>query len=71
MELEEELLARVQAAHSLDKAITLENFQVRAGQSGSVLINLKTGKSFLIFDDDSPLGDFRELLQCASENFQD
>ncbi len=71
MELEEELLARVRAAHSFDNAISLSHFQVRAGQSGSVLINLKTGKSYLIFDDDSPLEDFRELLPCKNEQFQD
>ena len=62
MELEEELLARIRAAKSLDKGVKTGDFQVRAGENGSVLINLKTGKAQIVYDDNSELHDLDELL---------
>lgn len=61
MELDDELLSRIRAAASLDKSVKVSDFQVRAGLNGSVLINLKTGRAQLIYDDDSELHDLDEL----------
>jgi hypothetical protein len=61
MELDEELLARIRAAASLDKTVNVNDFQFRAGLNGSVLINLKTGRAQIIYDDDSRLHDFDDL----------
>ncbi len=59
MDLDEEILARIKAALNKDAKPT--DFQVRAGDNGSVLINLKTGKAQLIYDDESELHDFQDL----------
>ena len=61
MELEEELLSRIRAAASFDKTVKVNDFQVRAGENGSVLINLKTGRAQLVYDDDSELHELEEL----------
>jgi hypothetical protein len=61
MELEDEIWARIRAAKSLDPNIKPEDFQIRAGENGSVLINLKTGRAQLIYDDESKLHDLEDL----------
>jgi hypothetical protein len=61
MELDEEILARIRAANSLDPSIKPQDFQIRAGENGSVLINLKTGRAQLIYDDESRLHDLEDL----------
>jgi hypothetical protein len=42
MELGDEILARVRAAKAWDKDSKLSDFQLKAAENGSVLINLKT-----------------------------
>jgi hypothetical protein len=61
MELEDEILARIRAAKSLDASVKEEDFQIRAGENGTVLINLKTGRAQLIYDDESKLHDLADL----------
>jgi hypothetical protein len=61
MDLEEEILARIKAAQSLDKSAAVSDFQIRVGENGTVLINLKTGKAQLIYDDESKLHDLKDL----------
>jgi hypothetical protein len=61
MDLDQELLARIRAAASLKPGVKVRDFQVRAGENGSVLINLKTGKAELVYDDDSDLHDLEDL----------
>jgi hypothetical protein len=61
MELEQELLARVRAAKAWDKDAKLSDFQLKTTQDGSVLINLKTRRAQLIYDDESPLHDAAAL----------
>jgi len=58
MDLDEELLRRIKSACALDKLSTEHDFQIRAGENGTVLINLRTGKAQIIYDDDSKLTDF-------------
>jgi hypothetical protein len=58
MDLNQELVARIKSACALDKLTTERDFQIRAGENGTVLINLRTGKADIIFDDDSKLQDF-------------
>jgi hypothetical protein len=61
MDLEQEILARIGAAKSLAPDAKVEDFQIRAGENGTVLINLKTGKAQLVYDDDSELHDLKDL----------
>ncbi len=65
MDLNEELLLRIKAACSLDKNTSDSDFQIRAGENGSVLINLRTGRADLIYDDESDLHDFEDLNICT------
>jgi len=62
MELEEEILARVRAAKAWDKSAELTDFQLKAAENGSVLINLKTRRAQLIYDDESELHDIEQVL---------
>ena len=62
MVLDDEILARIRAAKVWDKDSQLEDFQIRAHENGSVLINLKTGRAQLLYDDDSELHDWRDLF---------
>ena len=61
MDLDEEILARIKSAKAGNRSIKPTDFQYRAGENGSVLINLKTGKAQLIYDDDSELHDLEDL----------
>ncbi len=62
MDLEAELLARIRAAGSWEKTSKIEDFQLVASENGSVLVNLKTRRAQLIYDDDSDLHDLNDLL---------
>jgi hypothetical protein len=62
MELKAEILARITAAKFWDKTANLSDFQLRVGENGSVLINTKTSRAQLIYDNDSKLHDIEELL---------
>ena len=61
MELEDEILTRIRSAKVGTRAAELTDFQFRAGENGSVLINLKTGRAQLIYDEDSNLHDLEDL----------
>jgi len=61
MDLDEELLARIRAAQSLNPGTKVEDYQVRVGENGTVLINLKTSRAQLVYDDGSELHDLEDL----------
>jgi hypothetical protein len=62
MSVEDEILARIKAARVWDKESRLEDFQITAGDNGYVLVNLKTGRAQLIYDEDSRLNDWKQLF---------
>jgi hypothetical protein len=62
MELEIEVMSRIRAAKGWDRNTKLGDFQFRACENGSVLVNIKTGKAQLIYDDESILHDLDDLL---------
>ena len=62
MVIDEEILARIRAAKAWDKRARLEDFQVQAAENGFVLINLKTRRAQLLYDDDSELNDLEQLF---------
>jgi hypothetical protein len=62
MVIDEEILARIRAAKAWDKDARLEDFQVKAAENGFVLINLKTRRAQLLYDDDSELNDLEQLF---------
>jgi hypothetical protein len=55
-------MARIRAAKAWDKDAKVEDFQIKAGENGLVLINLKTRRAQLIYDEDSELRDLKELF---------
>lgn len=55
MDIEDEIWARIRATKAWDKQARLEDFQVRAAENGFVLINLKTRRAHLVYDQDSEL----------------
>ena len=65
VDIDQEILARVRAAQVWDKTTKLEDFQIRAGDNGYVLVNIKTGRAQLIYDDDSELHDLEQLFPCG------
>jgi hypothetical protein len=62
MDIDEEIKARVRAAKVWDKEARLEDFQLRAAENGYVLINLKTRRAQLIYDENSVLTDMDRLF---------
>jgi hypothetical protein len=62
MELEIEVMSRIRAAKGWDRNAKLGDFQFRACENGCVLVNIKTGKAQLIYDDESILHDLDDLL---------
>ena len=62
MGIEEEILARIHAAKAWDKDSRPEDFQIRAAENGYVLINLKTRRAQLLYDEYSELGDLKTLF---------
>jgi hypothetical protein len=62
MELEDEIIARIRAEKSWNKEAKIDEFQFRAFENGSVLVNIRTGKAQLIYDDESVLHDLEDLL---------
>ncbi|HEY2009042.1 MAG TPA: hypothetical protein VGH23_08645 [Rhizomicrobium sp.] len=67
MDIEEEILARVQATKVWDKQARLEDFQIKAADNGFVLINLKTRRAYLIYDEFSELHDWEQLFPDGLE----
>ena len=68
MELEDEINSRIRAAKGWDKDAKIGDFQFRAFDNGSVLVNIKTGKAQLIYDDESVLRDLDDLLPRKDGN---
>jgi hypothetical protein len=62
MDIDEEIMARIRAAKVWDKDSKLEDFQIKAAENGFVLINLKTGRAQLIYDENSELTDLEKLF---------
>jgi hypothetical protein len=62
MHIEDEIWARIRAAKVWDKDARLEDFQLRAAGNGYVLINLKTRRAQLIYDESSELHDLEQLF---------
>jgi hypothetical protein len=60
--IDDEIRARVRAAKAWDKDAKLEDFQIRAAGNGYVLINLKTRRAQLIYDEFSDLTDLQQLF---------
>jgi len=65
MFIDDEILARVRAAKAWDKDAKLEDFQLVAAENGFVLINLKTRRAQLLYDDDSELHDMEQLFPAG------
>jgi hypothetical protein len=62
MNIDEEILARIRAAKAWDREAKLDDFQLKAAENGFVLINLKTRRAQLIYDEDSELSDLDQLF---------
>jgi len=62
MDIDEEIRARIRAAKAWDKDAQLGDFQIKAAENGYVLINLKTRRAQLIYDEFSELSDLKELF---------
>lgn len=62
MDIDKEIMARIDGAKAWDKDSKPEDFQIKAAENGYVLINLKTRRAQLIYDDDSDLDDFHKLF---------
>ena len=62
VDIDKEIMARIDGAKAWDKDSKPEDFQIKAAENGYVLINLKTRRAQLIYDDDSALNDFRQLF---------
>ena len=65
MIIDDEIMARIRAAKAWDKEARLEDFQIRAAENGFVLINLKTRRAQLLYDDDSELHDLEQLFPAT------
>jgi hypothetical protein len=61
--LDDEILARIRAVQVLDKGTKLEDFQLQVAANGSVLVNLKTRRAYLIYDEESELLELRDLRE--------
>jgi hypothetical protein len=62
VDIDKEIMARIDGAKAWDKDSKPEDFQIKAAENGYVLINLKTRRAQLIYDEDSELCDFRKLF---------
>ena len=62
VDIDKEIMARINGAKAWDRDSKPEDFQIKAAENGYVLINLKTRRAQLIYDDDSELNDLRELF---------
>jgi hypothetical protein len=61
--LDDEILARIRTVQIWDKNTKLEDFQLQAAANGAVLVNLKTSRAYLIYDEDSELQELRDLRE--------
>ena len=67
MDIDQEILARIRAAKAWDKDAKLEDFQIKAAGNGYVLINLKSRRAQLIYDELSELHDLEQLFPDHSK----
>jgi len=67
MSVEDDIMARIKAAQVWDKDSKIEDFQLKAGANGFVLINLKTSRAQLIYDEHSRLDDWKQLFPNVIE----
>ena len=58
----DEVLARIRAAKVWNKEAKLKDFQIKAAGNGYILINLKTGRAQLIYDEFSELHDLEQIF---------
>ena len=64
--LDDQILAYIEAAKLSDKNAKLEDFQLRMLGTDLILFNLKTRRSYILYDeDDEPLGQRPELRAIA------
>jgi hypothetical protein len=68
MDIEDEIKARILAAKVWDKDARLEDFQIKAADNGFVLINLKTRRVQLIYDEFSELSDLDQLFPKGKQS---
>lgn len=61
--LDEQILARIEASKIWDKDAKSEDFQLRVAANGSVLINLKTSRAYLIYDDASEMLELHDMQE--------
>lgn len=66
MTIDDEIMARIRAAKVWDKDAKPEDFQIRADLNGFVLVNLRTGRAQLIYDEYSELRDMQDLFPNMS-----
>jgi hypothetical protein len=62
MSFDDEILARIRAAKVWDKDSSPRDFQIRGHANGLVLINIKTRRAQLLYDEESELHDWEELF---------
>ena len=68
MDIDEEIKARIRAAKAWDRESKFEDFQIMATENGYVLINLKTRRAQLIYDEFSELHDLEQLFpECFAK----
>ena len=62
MDLHHEIIARIRAAKTSDKSARLSDFQFRAYENCSALVNIKTGNAEFIYDEETVLHDLDDLF---------
>ena len=61
VDLDDEIRRRIRASRLWDKTSTVNDFQIKVAANGTVLINLKTRRAQLLYDDESELHDLEDL----------
>ena len=61
--LDDQIFACIEAAKTWDKDAKLEEFQLRVVANDLVLINLKTSRAYLLYDEESELPDLRDMQE--------
>ena len=63
MSLDDEIIARIRTVQIWDKNTKPEDFQLQVSANGSVLVNLKTSRAYLIYDEHSERQELRDLRE--------
>ena len=61
VDLDQEIISRIHASKLWDKTSEVSDFQIKVAENGTVLINLKTRRAQLLYDDESELHDLEDL----------